>query len=250
MTAPTAIVTGGAAGIGAAIAQRLARDGFAIAVADIDTAAATACAEDVRARGHEARPFTVDVADPASVGAMVRAVLAWAPTIDVLVNNAGITGPHHPFVDYPLDAMRAVLEVDHVGTMLCTQAGLPTMVGQGQGRIVNLASIAGKDGNAELAPYAAAKGGIIAFTKSMGRGLAGNGIVVNAIAPGGVGGTDIARGLGAAATATSGKVTAGTPMGRLAAPAEIAALAAWLCSPECSYSTGAIYDISGGRATY
>jgi 3-oxoacyl-[acyl-carrier protein] reductase len=245
----TAIITGSATGIGAAIARRLASDGFAIAVADVDETGAAARVDELRAQGHDARAVVVDVAEARSVESMVASVLTWSSTIDVLVNNAGITGPHHAYADYPLDALRAVLDIDLVGTMLCTRAVLPAMLAQGGGRIVNIASIAGKDGNAGLAPYAAAKGGVIAFTKSIGRGLAGDGIIVNAIAPGGVGGTDIARDNTAVANYAT-QVAATTPIGRLAAPEEIAALASWLCSPECSYSSGAVYDISGGRATY
>jgi 3-oxoacyl-[acyl-carrier protein] reductase len=250
LAVPTAIVTGAATGIGAAIAQRLARDGFAIAVADIDAARAGERAAALRVAGHTAHAVTVDVADASSVAAMVEAVRSSSATIDVLVNNAGITGPHHAFVDYPREAMLQVIAIDLIGTMQCTQAVLPAMLTHGAGRIVNIASIAGKDGNPSLAPYAAAKAGIIAFTKSLGRELAASGIAVNAVAPGGVGGTDIARGLGPAARPTGAQVATGTPMGRLARPDEIAALVSWLCSPECSYSTGAVYDISGGRATY
>jgi 3-oxoacyl-[acyl-carrier protein] reductase len=246
----TAIVTGAGAGIGAAIARRLARDGFAIAVADIDDARAKRTVSEVRDAGGHADAFMVDVADGQSVDQLARDVLAWAGRIDVLVNNAGITGPHHPFAEYPREVMRQVIDIDLMGTMLCTQAVVPAMTAQRSGRIVNIASIAGKDGNPHLAPYAAAKAGIIAFTKSLGRELAPTGVIVNAVAPGGVGGTEIAKGLGAEAPDTATSVSASTPMGRLATPDEIAALVSWLCSAECSYSTGAVYDISGGRATY
>lgn len=253
MTAPTALVTGAAVGIGAAIATRLATDGYAVAVADVDTAGADARVAALREQGHAARAFTVDVSDAASVDALVAAVQAWGGSIDALVNNAGITGPHGSFATYDRATWRKVLEVDLVGTMLCTQAVMPIMTGQGRGRIVNIASIAGKEGNPNLAPYAAAKAGVIGFTKAIGRELAATGVIVNAVAPGGVGGTAI---VGAAGTPTTDaaqqrtSVTAGTPMGRLATPEEIAALVSWLCSPECSYSTGAVYDISGGRASY
>ncbi len=249
----TAIVTGGAVGIGAAIATRLASDGYAIAVADIDPRSGEVCAEVLRAAGHDARAFTVDVATEDSVSALVDAVLEWRGGIDALVNNAGITGPHGPFGTYDTDVMRRVIEIDLIGTMLCTRAVIPHMATRGRGRIVNIASIAGKDGNPNLAAYSAAKAGVIGFTKAVGRGLAASGVGVNAVAPRGVGGTAILTSSGsssAQATSQQGTVMANTPMERLAVPDEIAALVSWLCSPECSYSTGAVYDISGGRATY
>ena len=249
----TAIVTGAAVGIGAAIAVRLATDGYAIAVADIDTAGAEAHAARLRGAGHQARAFQVDIADTESVDALAACVHEWQGTIDALVNNAGITGPHGSFATYDRTMLRRVIEVDLVGTMLCTRAVVGFMIAQGAGRIVNIASIAGKDGNPNLAPYSAAKAGVIGFTKALGRELAANGIAVNAIAPGGVGGTAITAAAGTAsndATAQRSTVLSNTPMGRLAHPEEIAALVSWLCSPECSYSTGAVYDISGGRASY
>ena len=253
ITEPVAIVTGGAVGIGAAIASRLAHDGHAIAIADIDAANAEARARALRDAGHAARAFTVDIASEDSVGALVTAVLEWSGAIDVLVNNAGITGPHGSFGSYETSIMRRVIEIDLIGTMLCTRVVIPHMVGRGRGRIVNIASIAGKDGNPNLAAYSAAKAGVIGFTKAVGRELASSGVLVNAVAPGGVGGTAILTSSGSSsadASTQQGTVTASTPMRRLAVPEEIAALVSWLCSPECSYSTGAVYDISGGRATY
>ncbi|MBK7951898.1 MAG: SDR family oxidoreductase [Deltaproteobacteria bacterium] len=249
----TALVTGAATGIGSAIATRLAADGFALAVADVDRAGAEAKAAALRDAGHEAAAFVADIADEADVDRLAREVLARFGQIDVLVNNAGITGPHGPFATYDRATLRRVIEVDLVGTLLCTQAVLPSMLERREGRIVNLASIAGKDGNPNLAPYAAAKAGVIAFTKSLARELASSGILVHAIAPGGVGGTSITKSAGTplrdlGAQRTS--VLATTPLGRLATPEEVAALASWLCSPDCSYTTGAVHDISGGRATY
>ena len=249
----TAVVTGAAVGIGAAIAARLAADGYAVAVADIDTEGATTRAEALAAAGYDAAAFTVDIADAVSVDTLAAAVHEWRGSIDVLVNNAGITGPHGSFETYDRAMLRRVIEIDLIGTMLCTQAVVPIMVAQGGGRIVNIASIAGKDGNPALAPYSAAKAGVIGFTKALGRELAARGITVNAIAPGGVSGTAITAAAGTAtgdATAQRTNVMSNTPLGRLARPDEIAALVSWLCSPECSYSTGAVYDISGGRASY
>lgn len=249
----TALVTGAATGIGSAIAKRLAADGFAVAVADVDHAGAEAQAGALRDAGREAGAFAADIADEADVDRLAREVLARFGRIDVLVNNAGITGPHGPFATYDRTTLRRVIDVDLVGTMLCTQAVLPTMLERREGRIVNLASIAGKDGNPNLAPYAAAKAGVIAFTKSLARELAPSGILVHAIAPGGVGGTSITKSAGTAPRdlgAQRTSILATTPLGRLATPDEVAALASWLCSPDCSYTTGAVHDISGGRATY
>ena len=249
----TALVTGAATGIGSAIATRLAADGFAIAVADVDRAGAEAKASALRDAGHEAAAFFADITDEAAVDRLAREVLARFGRIDVLVNNAGITGPHGAFASYDRAVVRRVIEVDLVGTMLCTQAVLPSMLARRAGRIVNLASIAGKDGNPNLAPYAAAKAGVIAFTKSLARELAPVGILVRAIAPGGVGGTSITKAAGTAPRdlgAQRTSVVTSTPLGRLATPEEVAALASWLCSPECSYTTGAVHDLSGGRATY
>ena len=253
MSEPVAVITGGAVGIGAAIAARLANDGHAIAVAYIDATKAEACATALSDAGHDARAFVVDVAQQDSVRALIAEVLAWRGAIDVLVNNAGITGPHGSFGTYDTSIMRRIIDVDLVGTMLCTQAVMAHMIERGRGRIVNIASIAGKDGNPNLAAYSAAKAGVIGFTKAVGRELASKGVLVNAVAPGGVGGTAILTSSGSStsdAASQQGAVTANTPLGRLAVPGEIAALISWLCSAECSYSTGAVYDISGGRATY
>jgi NAD(P)-dependent dehydrogenase (short-subunit alcohol dehydrogenase family) len=223
MSEPVAVITGGAVGIGAAIAARLANDGHTIAVADIDATKAEACATALRDAGHEARAFVVDVAQEDSVRALIAEVLAWRGAIDVLVNNAGITGPHGSFSTYDTSIVRRIIDID------------------------------GKDGNPNLAAYSAAKAGVIGFTNAVGRELASKGVFVNAVAPGGVGGTAILTSSGSStsdAASQQGAVTANTPLGRLAAPGEIAALVSWLCSAECSYSTGAVYDISGGRATY
>jgi NAD(P)-dependent dehydrogenase (short-subunit alcohol dehydrogenase family) len=248
---PFAIVTGAGAGIGAAIARRLAHDGFTIVVADIDSERAHATTAALEGAGHRALSVQVDVSDARSVDALVHRVLQWSPEIDVLVNNAGIVGPHGQFAEYPRDDMLKVINVDLIGTMLCTQAVLPAMIARRAGRVVNIASIAGKDGSPQLAPYAAAKGGVIAFTKSIARELASTGVIVNAVAPGGVGGTEITQAVDpSVADDIRARAATSTPMGRLAVPDEIAALVAWLCSPQCSYSTGAVYDISGGRATY
>jgi 2-dehydro-3-deoxy-L-rhamnonate dehydrogenase (NAD+) len=224
----TAVVTGGAQGIGAAIAKRLELSGARVAIWDLDY------------------PERTDVSDPASVERAVARTLIELGRIDVLINNAGIAGPTMPVVDYPIEDWKRVLKIDLDGPFYCCRAVVPHMVRQGYGRVVNIASIAGKEGNPNAAAYAAAKGGLIAFTKALGKELAQAGVLVNCVAP------------AAAQTAILEQVTpefakfmlSKIPMGRFVRVEEIAALACWLASEECSFSTGAVFDISGGRATY
>ncbi len=224
----TAIVTGGAQGIGAAIAKRLEAGGAAVRVWDVSGSPA------------------VDVADPASVERATKSALADFGRIDILVNNAGISGPNKPTVDYPVEDWERVLRVNLTGTFLASRAVAPHMAAAGYGRIVNIASVAGKEGNPNAAAYSASKAGVIALTKSMGKELATTGVLVNCVTP------------AAARTAIFEQMTQAhiqfmlskIPMGRFVAVDEIAALACWLASDECSFSTGAVFDISGGRATY
>jgi 3-oxoacyl-[acyl-carrier protein] reductase len=225
----TAVVTGGRIGIGAAIARRLEQSGARVAIWDV---------------GDKADP--VDVTDPASIERALKKTLAAFGRIDVLVNNAGIAGPTMPVVDYPVEDWKRVIDVDLNGPYLVSRVVVPHMVKAGYGRIVNIASIAGKEGNPNAAAYAAAKGGLIAFTKALGKELATTGVLVNCVAP------------AAAQTAILDQVTpefakfmlSKIPMGRFVKVEEIAALACWLASEDCSFSTGAVFDISGGRATY
>ena len=225
----TAIVTGGATGIGAAIVKRLASSGATVRVWDISSKA-----------------DAVDVADAAAVERATAKAVAELGKIDVFVNNAGIAGMTKPVVEYPVDEWQRVIDIDLTGPFLCCRAVVPAMVKAGYGRIVNLASIAGKEGNANAAAYAAAKGGLIAFTKALGKELALSGVLVNCVAP------------AAAQTAILDQVTpefakfmlSKIPMGRFVRVDEIAALVCWLASEDCSFSTGGVFDISGGRATY
>jgi len=224
----TAVVTGGAQGIGAAIAKRLQASGAKVAIWDL-----------------EGSP-RVDVADQTSIEGAVKRSMAELGKIDVLINNAGIAGPSVPVVQYPVSEWQRVIDIDLNGPFLCCRAVVPHMVKAGYGRIVNIASIAGKEGNPNAAAYAAAKGGLIAFTKALGKELAQSGVLVNCVTP------------AAAQTAILEQVTAEfakymlskIPMGRFVKVEEIAALVCWLASDECSFSTGAVFDISGGRATY
>ncbi|MGH8247395.1 MAG: SDR family NAD(P)-dependent oxidoreductase [Gammaproteobacteria bacterium] len=223
-----AVVTGGMQGIGAAIVKRLEASGANVAIWDLDG------------------PGKVDVSNNDSILAALKKTLSELGKIDVLVNNAGIAGPTAPVVDYPIGEWQRVIDIDLNGPFLCCRAVVPHMTRAGYGRIVNIASVAGKEGNPNAAAYAAAKGGLIAFTKALGKELAQSGVLVNCVTP------------AAAQTAMLNQVTpefakfmlSKIPMGRFVKVEEIAALACWLASEDCSFSTGGVFDISGGRATY
>jgi len=242
----TAIVTGGARGIGLAIARRLAHGGLRVAIADLDYATAQQEVAALHARGEEALAVQADVTRPESVQAMVDAVIkAWGQ-LDVLVNNAGIAGRSAPIQDLSLEEWQQVIDVDLTGVFLCCRAAVRAMLPRRYGRIVNIASIAGKEGNPNLGPYSSAKAGVIGLTKSLGKELAQSGILVNAVAPAVIE-TEILRQV---SEETVQYMVGKIPMGRVGQPEEVAELVAWLASPACSFSTGAVYDISGGRATY
>ena len=243
LTGRHAIVTGAARGIGLAIARRLHADRAAVALADVNVADARRHAD---ALGERAMAVLVDVTDPASVEGMVAAVLERFGRLDILVNNAGVLGPTAPTEEYPPDAWRRVLSTNLDGVFYCSRTVLPHMLARGWGRIVNIASIAGKEGNPGMAAYSASKAGVIGFTKALGKAVARRGVLVNCIAPALID-TDMAAQL---PPETRDYVVSRVPMGRLGTAEEVAALVAWLCSDECSFSTGAVYDISGGRATY
>ncbi len=238
-----ALITGAARGIGLAVARRLHVGGVRVAVADLNAEGASARAAEL---GERAMAVPVDVSDPESVERIVAAVVSRWGRIDILVTCAGVLGPTAPVDGYPLDAWRRIMATNLDGVFYCCRAVLPYMLANGWGRIVNLASIAGKEGNPNAAAYAASKGGVIAFTKALGKEVATRGVLVNCVAPALID-TDMARELPPEMRAY---VTARIPMGRLGTADEVAALVAWLCSEECSFSTGAVYDISGGRATY
>jgi len=240
-----AIITGAARGIGAATAARLARDGFRVAVADVDEAAARATAERIGAGG-DAFAVGVDVTSEASVRAMVGAVLERAGRVDALVNNAGVAGQAAPSWELPSGEWERVLAIDLSGVYYGCRAVLPHMLERGAGRIVNVASIAGKEGNPNAVPYSAAKAGVIGLTKAVAKEVAGRGILVNAVTPAVID-TPILEQL---TPEHIQYMISRIPLGRTGRPEEVAALIAWLCSEECSFSTGAVFDISGGRATY
>ncbi len=238
-----AVVTGGARGIGRAVAERLLDSGASVSIWDVDHEAADATAVSL---GGQATAVGVDVTAPASVEAAVAATIAHAGRIDVLVVNAGIAGPNHETWHYPVDAWRQILDINLTGAFLCCRAVVPTMIAQQYGRIVTMASIAGKEGNPNASAYSASKAGVIALTKSLGKELAGYDIAVNAVTP------------AAAETRILEQMTpehiaymrSRIPRGRFVTVGEIASLVTWLASAENSFSTGAVFDISGGRASY
>jgi len=219
-----AVVTGGMQGIGAAIVKRLEASGANVTVWDLDGSP------------------RVDVSDPASISSALEKL----GKIDVLVNNAGVAGQNVPTVDYPIEEWERVLRVNLTSQFLCCRAVAPKMVKAKYGRIVNIASVAGKEGNPNAVAYSASKAGVISLTKSLGKELAKDGVLVNCVTP------------AAAKTAIFDQMTkqhidymlSKIPMGRFVEVDEIAALVCWLASADCSFSTGGVFDISGGRATY
>jgi len=241
----TAIVTGGARGIGYATAQKLLASGAAVALWDIDAGALDDAVASLKQSGR-IHAAVVDVTDEASIAAAVDALIRDGGTIDILVNNAGITGGNAPLWQLEPQVWRRVVEVNLVGPYLVCRAVVPHMVAAGYGRIVNIASIAGKDGNPNASHYSASKAGLIGLTKSLGKELAATGVLVNCVTP------------AAAKTELFGQMKqehidymlSKIPMGRFVTVDEIAAMVAWLASQECSFSTGAVFDISGGRAVY
>ncbi len=238
-----AVVTGGAAGLGLAITQRLVASGASVSWWDRDTAAMQLAAAGLDATVDQ---IAVDVGDAASVARALAQTLAARPAIDVLVNCAGITGPNVKLWDYPVDQWLQVMQVNLNGLFYCCREVVPVMRRQNYGRIVNIASVAGKEGNPNASAYSASKAAVIALTKSLGKELADTGVRVNCVTPAAVK-TAIFEQM---STEHIQFMLSKIPMGRFGEPAEIAALVGWLCSEECSFSTGAVFDLSGGRATY
>ncbi len=237
-----AIVTGAATGIGAAIARRLAGAGAIVGIADLDLAGAS----DVAGSIEGAFPLVVDITRSDEVNAAVSKTLAEHGRIDILVNNAGIAGKSAPAWEYSNDEFARVVDVNLNGTFYCCRAVIPHMRARGYGRIVNIASIAGKEGNPNMSAYSASKGAVIALTKSLAKEVATAGICINSITPAVIR-TAILDQLSPEQIAY---MTARIPMGRTGEPEEIAAVVHFLASADCSFVTGQCYDASGGRATY
>jgi 2-dehydro-3-deoxy-L-rhamnonate dehydrogenase (NAD+) len=239
----SAVVTGGAQGFGRAITQRFAASGAKVAIWDRDVDFARRTAAEL---GPQVVAIACDVTDPASVAAACTATLGALQSIDILVNNAGIAGANAKTWETDVEEWRKVMRVNLDGPFICSRAVVPHMIAQNYGRIVNIASIAGKEGNPNAAHYSASKAGLIALTKSLGKELAGYDIAVNAVTP------------AAAKTAIFDQITqehidfmlSKIPRNRFVTVDEVASLVAWLASAENAFSTGAVFDISGGRATY
>lgn len=240
-----AVVTGGAQGIGFAIASRLQASGAAVSIWDRDGETLRAAASELEQKGSVSVAI-VDVSDPQSVNAAAEATAAEHGRIDILVANAGIAGPNHKTWDYPIDAWKQVIDINLSGVFYCCRAIIPYMLRQDYGRIVNVASIAGKEGNPNASAYSASKAGVIALTKSLGKETADRNIAVNCITP------------AAAKTRIFDQITkehidfmlSKIPRGRFLQIDEVGAMVAWLVSEENSFTTGAVFDLSGGRATY
>ena len=240
-----AIITGGARGIGHAAAARALRSDASVVIWDVDAARAEATVQDLSPLG-TVTADPVELTDALAVQAATEAVLSRHGCIDILINNAGITGGNAPTWELDPDVWRRVLDVNLTGAFLTCRAVVPHMIARGYGRIVNVASIAGKEGNPNAAHYSASKAGLIGLTKSLAKELAPRNIVANCITP------------AAARTEIFAQMKqehvdymlSRIPMGRFLELDEVAALICWLSSEECSFSTGAVFDISGGRATY
>jgi 3-oxoacyl-[acyl-carrier protein] reductase len=233
-----AIVTGGVSGIGAGIAARLAADGARVSVWDHDAAAL--------AKAAAAHTASVDVADAEAVQRAADQTAAALGKIDILIACAGITGPNAPVWEYAVAAWDSVINVNLNGVFYCNRAAVPHMLRNGYGRIVNIASIAGKEGNPNAAAYSASKAGVIGLTKSLGKELANTNVRVNCVTPAAVRTPLFAQMTQEHIDFMLSKI----PLGRFGEIDEIASLVCWLASEECSFSTGAAFDISGGRATY
>jgi 2-dehydro-3-deoxy-L-rhamnonate dehydrogenase (NAD+) len=239
----TALVTGAARGIGLAISERLLREGARVALVDRDVEAVKAA---VVRLGPQATAIVGDVTVTADVERAVHACVERWGRLDVVVNNAGITGPSYAIEQLSDDDWHQVIACDLTSVFLVCRAAIRVMRAAGRGRIVNIASIAGKEGNPTLVPYSAAKAGVIGLTKALAKEVATLGIYVNAVAPAVIE-TELLRQM---TQETVDMLVAKIPMGRVGKAEEVAALVAWLASDECSFSTGAVYDLSGGRATY
>ncbi len=240
-----AVITGGARGIGLAIAERFMASGAEVCLWDVDAPALDAAVKHLAPAG-KAHSTVVDITDTKAIHAASNQAIGQMGKVDILVTNAGISGANKTVADYPVEEWRRVLEINLTGAFLCARAVVPGMMAQKYGRIVNIASVAGKEGNPNAAAYSASKAGLIALTKSLGKELATAGVLVNCITPAAAK-TDIFKQM---SEQHIQYMLSKIPMNRFVETTEIASLAAWLASEDCSFSTGGVFDISGGRATY
>ncbi len=241
-----AIVTGAGKGLGWAIAKRFAQDGASLVIAEVDRTLGEEKAAAIRQTGRESLFVHMDVSQWADVENMVKQVIARFGQIDILVNNAGILGPYFPVAEYPEEIWDRVIGVHLKGTFLCCKGVLPAMMARKSGKIVNMASVAGKEGNANMSAYAAAKAGIIGLTKTLGKETAPFNICVNCVSPALIE-TDMAQEM---TPEQRSLLASKIPVGRLGKPEEVAAVVKFLVSDEASFVTGQCYDISGGRSVY
>ncbi len=238
-----AVVTGGASGIGLAVCRRLLAEGAEVAIWDVNAESIASATGEL---GGKSSGFQVDIADSGAVEAIGAKTVAALGGIDILVASAGITGPNVPAAEYPADAWRKVIDINLNGLFYCNKAVIPAMLSGGYGRIVNVASVAGKEGNPNASAYSASKAGVIGFTKSLGKELAKNNITVNCLTPAAVHTAIFDQMSQSHIDFMLSKI----PMGRFGKVDEVTALICWLASEECSFTTGGVFDISGGRATY
>jgi 3-oxoacyl-[acyl-carrier protein] reductase len=242
-----AIITGAARGIGESVSRRLAKDGFRVVLVDLDKSRLESAKERIVTDiSRNVMALPVDVSDFAGTSQLADTVVTEMGRIDVLVNNAGIGGRAASVADYPIEEWAKVVKVNLDGVFFCSKSVLPQMLSQGSGRIINISSVAGKEGNPNMAAYSASKAGVIGFTKSLAKEVATKGIFVNCITPAVIKTEILSQLTDEAVNYMVSKI----PMGRVGQPEEVAALAAWLASEECTFSTGAVFDISGGRTTY
>lgn len=240
-----AIITGGAQGIGYAVAQRMLASGAKVVLWDVDSASLATAHGKLEPSG-DVSVQALDITDQEAIEQATLAVMARHGQIDILVNNAGITGGNAPTWELDPKVWRRVVEVNLIGSFLTCRAVVPHMVGRRYGRIVNVASIAGKEGNPNASHYSASKAGLIGLTKSLGKELAGTGVLVNVVTSAAVK-TSLFDSMSDEHIAF---MLSRIPMARFLQADELAALVCWLSTSECSFSTGAVFDISGGRATY
>jgi 3-oxoacyl-[acyl-carrier protein] reductase len=237
-----AIVTGGASGLGKAVAKRIVAEGGTVALWDLNPEALAAAKDEIGAADIQA----LDVSDPAAVEAAAKASGAALGKVDILVCSAGITGATVPVHEFPIDSWQRVIDINLNGLFYCNRAVVPLMLANGYGRIVNIASVAGKEGNPNASAYSASKAGVIGFTKSLGKELADKGVIANALTPATFESPILAQLPQSQVDYMRSKI----PMGRLGEVSESAAMVCFMASEECSFTTASTFDTSGGRTTF